>query len=77
MHDICTRDLQLTKFIAHRPGLIIIKMNVSLPVCPWEISMSQDPTRAIEGQIITMPVANMGNTDIYTVRVLSGIFELQ
>lgn len=57
-------SLQLTKFIAHCPGLIIVKMNVSLPVCPWEKSMSQDPTRAIKGQIITMPVPNIGHIAI-------------
>lgn len=53
-------SLQLTKFIAHCPGLIIVKMNISLSVRPWEKSMSQDPTRAIKGQIITMPVPNIG-----------------
>lgn len=45
-----------TQVVPNRPGLIIVKMDVSLPVCLGEERMCQDPSRPVERQIISMPV---------------------
>lgn len=45
-----------TQVVPNRPGLIIVKMDISLAVCLGEERVCQDPSRPIERQVIPMPV---------------------
>lgn len=45
-----------TQVVPNRPGLVIVKMNVSFPVCFGEEGVCQDPSRPIERQVVPMPV---------------------
>lgn len=46
----------LTHVVAHRPVLVVVKVDFSLSVCPGEEGVSQDPPRTVEGEVVTMPV---------------------
>lgn len=45
-----------TEAVPNRPGLIIVKMDISLPVCLGEERVCQDPSGPIKRQIVSMPV---------------------
>lgn len=42
--------------VPDRPGLIIVKMDISFPMRLGEECVCQDPSGPIKGQIVTMPV---------------------
>lgn len=42
--------------VSEGPRLIVVKVNVSLTVRFGEEGVSEDPTRAIEGKVVSMPV---------------------
>lgn len=45
-----------TQVVPNRPGLVIVKMDVSLPVCLGEECMCQDPSGPVKRQVVSMPV---------------------
>lgn len=45
-----------TQVVPNRPGLVIVKMNVSFPVCFGEECVCQDPSGPIKRQVVSMPV---------------------
>lgn len=46
----------LTHVVSEGPWLIVVKVNVALSVCFGEEGVSEDPTRAVEGKVVSMPV---------------------
>lgn len=77
MHTACTATTflvfklvvsqQHTQVIPNAPGLVIVKMDISLPVGFGEERMRQDPPRAIKGQAVSMPVPRGGgSTRLFT-----------
>lgn len=45
-----------THVVADCPVLVVVKVDFSLSVGPGEESVGKDPSRTIEGQVVTMPV---------------------
>lgn len=39
----------LTHVVAHRPVLVIVKVDLALPVGPGEVGVGQDPSRTVKG----------------------------
>lgn len=39
----------LTHVVAHRPVLVIVKVDLTLPVGPGEVGVGQDPSRTVKG----------------------------
>lgn len=56
----CSFSLFSTKTLTHvvskGPWLVVVKVNVALSVCFGEEGVSQNPTWAIEGKVVSMPV---------------------
>lgn len=48
--------LPLTHVVSKGPWLIIIKVDVTLTVCFWEEGVSKNPTWAIKGEVVSMPI---------------------
>lgn len=48
--------LYRTQVVPNRPGLVVVKVNVSFPVSFGEEGVCQDPSRPIKRQVISMPV---------------------
>lgn len=45
-----------TQAVPNRPGLVIVKVNVSFPVCFGEERVCQDPSGPVERQVVSVPV---------------------
>lgn len=56
--SLCLHPLSqtLTHVVSEGPWLVVVEVNVALSVRFWEEGVSEDPTRAVEGKIVSMPV---------------------
>lgn len=46
----------LTHVVSQGPRLIVVKVDVTLAVGFWEEGVSKDPTRAIKGEVVSVPI---------------------
>lgn len=55
---LCLHPLRptLTHVVSEGPRLIVVKVNVALSVCFGEEGVSENPTRAVEGKVVSVPV---------------------
>lgn len=48
--------VQPTHVVSEGPGLVVVKVDVALSVRFGEEGVSEDPTRAVEGEVVSVPV---------------------